>query len=194
MTAVNPHRAEAADETAAAGLAVLYEEDTSNPTGRRLTGSVVWHTDTIKSAGAAAETFVVGDVDVPGRLKLTLTLKRNTDRTLPASHVFELTFVPVPGFVGHHVNSVPGMLTKVDQQTRGTPLAGLAVKVTDNVFMVGLSNVDADRERNLTLLRERPWIDIPIVDGIQHRAILAIEKGETGQSAFAAAMTAWGQN
>jgi hypothetical protein len=34
---------------------------------------------------------------------------------------------------------------KSNEQARGTPLAGLAVKVTDGFFLVGLSNVDADR-------------------------------------------------
>ena len=47
------------------------------------------------------------------------------------------------------VGNVPGILMKSNEQARGTPLAGLAVKVTDGFFLVGLSNVDADRQRNL---------------------------------------------
>jgi hypothetical protein len=34
---------------------------------------------------------------------------------------------------------------KSNDQARGIPLAGLAVKVTDGFFLVGLSNVDAER-------------------------------------------------
>jgi hypothetical protein len=38
------------------------------------------------------------------------------------------------------------------ESTRGVPLAGLAVKVTTGFYMIGLSNLDADKERNLQLL------------------------------------------
>jgi hypothetical protein len=56
-----------------------------------------------------------------------------------------------------------------------------------------LSNVPADRQRNMRLLLEQAWFDIPTVYANQHRAILAIEKGESGQQAFKSAFTAWGQ-
>jgi hypothetical protein len=88
---------------------------------------------------------------------------------------------------------VPGILMKVNEQARGSPLAGLTVKVTDGFFLVGLSNVEADRARNLELLKERAWLDIPIVYKNQHRGIIAIEKGGPGSQAYAQAFTAWGQ-
>jgi hypothetical protein len=65
---------------------------------------------------------------------------------------------------------------KSNEQARGTPLAGLAVKVTDGFFLVGLSNVEADKQRNLQLLKERSWFDIPLVYANQRRSIIAIEK------------------
>jgi hypothetical protein len=76
---------------------------------------------------------------------------------------------------------------KQGENTRGTPLAGLAVKVTTGFFMIGLSNVEADRERNIQLLKERAWLDIPLVYGDKRRAIMAIEKGAPGERAFAEA-------
>jgi hypothetical protein len=45
--------------------------------------------------------------------------------------------------------------------------------------------------RNVQLLRERAWFDIPIVYVNQHRAILAVEKGLSGQRAFEPAFAAW---
>ena len=80
---------------------------------------------------------------------------------------------------------------KSNEQARGTPLAGLAVKVTDGFFLVGLSNVDADRARNLQLLKERSWFDVPLVYANQRRAIIAIEKGAPGERAFNEAFAAW---
>jgi hypothetical protein len=122
-----------------------------------------------------------------------MSLKRNRDPSLPASHVFELTLAAPGDFHGGGVANVPGILMKSNLEARGTPLAGLAVKVTDGFFLIGLSSVAADRERSEKLLLERPWFDIPIVYANQRRAILAIEKGESGDQAFKAVFTAWGQ-
>jgi hypothetical protein len=49
------------------------------------------------------------------------------------------------------------------ESTRGVPLAGLAVKVTNGFYLIGLSSADADKERNLQLLKERGWFDIAVV-------------------------------
>jgi hypothetical protein len=85
------------------------------------------------------------------------------------------------------------MLMKTDPKARGTPLAGLVVKVTDGFFLAGLSNVDADRARNIDLLKDWEWIDVPLVYANHHRAIIAIEKGEPGGRAFNDALAAWGE-
>jgi len=178
---------------AVAQRAVLFDEDPSDPNGQKYVGSVTWRTEIIKLAGQSDEVAVRADVDVPlRRFKMTLLLKRNLDKSLPASHVVELTFHLPPDFAGGGIGNVPGILMKSNELARGTPLAGLSVKVTDGFFMVGLSNVAADRERNLQTL-QRAWFDIPIVYADQRRAIAAIEKGESGEQAFKAAFTAWGQ-
>ena len=80
---------------------------------------------------------------------------------------------------------------KQGEQARGTPLSGLAVKVTNGFFLIGLSAVDTDVQRNLQLLKERAWFDIPIVYTNGGRAILAMEKGAPGDRAFAEAFAAW---
>jgi hypothetical protein len=48
-------------------------------------------------------------------------------------------------------------------------------------------------QRNLQLLKERAWFDIPIVYNNGRRAILALEKGTPGERAFDEAFKAWGQ-
>jgi hypothetical protein len=80
---------------------------------------------------------------------------------------------------------------KQTEQTRGVPLAGLAVKVTTGFFLLGLSAVEADMARNMQLLKERLWFDIPIVYTDGKRAILAVEKGNPGQQAFNDAFSTW---
>src|SRR6266446_2307287 len=173
---------------------VLYDEDPADPKGKQYVGSVIWRTEQIKaSAGQKADIAVRADVDIPDRkFKMTMSFRRNTDTSLPASHTAELTFILPPDFSGGGVGNVPGILMKSASPARGTPLAGLAVKVTDGFFLVGLSNVDADRQRNLQLLKERSWFDVPLVYVNQRRAIIAIEKGAPGERAFNDAFAVWG--
>ncbi|MGJ4905193.1 hypothetical protein ACQR10_18995 [Bradyrhizobium sp. HKCCYLRH2060] len=173
---------------------VLYDEDPSDPKGKQYIGSVVWRTEQIKAtATQKADIAVRADIEIPDRkFKMTMSFRRNTDTSLPASHTAELTFILPQDFNGGGVGNVPGILMKSNEQSRGTPLAGLAVKVTDGFFLVGLSNVDADRARNVQLLKERSWFDVPLVYTNQRRAIIAIEKGAPGERAFNDAFALWG--
>ena len=188
-----PPSLRAQPQSAVAQRAVLYDEDPADPKGKQYVGSVIWRTEQIKaSAGQKADIAVRADVDIPDRkFKMTMSFRRNTDTSLPASHTAELTFILPPDFAGGGVSNVPGILMKSNEQARGTPLAGLAVKVTDGFFLVGLSNVEADRTRNLQLLKERSWFDVPLVYVNQRRAIIAIEKGAPGERAFNDAFAAW---
>jgi len=174
---------------------VLYDEDPSDPQGKQYVGQVVWRTDQVGGAnGQPADIAIRADVEIPDRkFKMTFLIRRNNDSSLPASHTAELTFILPPDFVGGGIANVPGVLMKSNEQARGTPLAGLAVKVTDGFFLIGLSNVDADRARNIQLLKERSWFDIPLVYTNKQRAIIAIEKGDPGDRAFNTAFAAWGQ-
>ena len=80
---------------------------------------------------------------------------------------------------------------KQSEQARGTELAGLAVKVMNGFFVIGLSADDTDVQRNEQLLKDRSWFDIPIVYTNGVRAILAMEKGSQGDHTFAEVFAAW---
>jgi hypothetical protein len=174
--------------------AILYEEDRSNPTGRQFAGSVTWRTETIKTNGKPDELAADADVYIPSRgLRMTVSIRRNLDSSMPASHLINLRCTVPADFDGNGIANVPGILMKNNERAKGVPLAALSVKVTDGVFLVGLSATAADRERNLKQLRERAWFDIPIVYANQTRAILAFDKGEAGEQIFKTVFTAWGQ-
>jgi hypothetical protein len=91
------------------------------------------------------------------------------------------------------IGNVPGIWMKQAEEARGVPLAGLAVKVTNGYFLIGLSAVEIDMKRNIALLKDRDWFEIPIVFTNGKRAILAMEKGPPGARAFAEAFRAWGE-
>ena len=65
------------------------------------------------------------------------------------------------------------------------------MKVTNGFYLIGLSNSEKNKERNLQLLKERAWFDIPVVYSNNRRAILAMEKGTPGERIFADAFEAW---
>jgi hypothetical protein len=184
-----------APAAAVAQRVVLYEEDPAEPAGKRYVGSAIWRTEQVTpSPGAAPDLAVRADLEIPERrITMTFSLRRNTDQALPASHTIEITFNLPADFAFGGISNVPGILMKQAEQTRGAPLAGLAVKVTSGFFLIGLSAVEADQQRNMQLLKERPWFDIPIVYNNGRRAILALEKGTPGEKAFEEAFKAWGQ-
>ena len=188
-------RAANAPAAAVAQKVVLYDEDPNNPQGKRYVGSAIWRTETVSPGpGLAPELAVRADVEIPERqMRMTWSLRRNTDKALPASHTIEIMFTIPADFEQGGVNNVPGVLMKQNEQARGVPLAGLAVKVTTGYFLIGLSAVDIDLKRNTQLLKERDWFDIPIVYANNKRAILAMEKGTPGVRAFEEAFRAWGQ-
>jgi hypothetical protein len=187
-----PANAPAAD---VAQKVVLYEEDPANPQGKRFVGSAIWRTETVSPGpGLAPELAVRCDVEIPERhMRMTWSLRRNTDKALPASHTIEIMFTLPADFSEGGIQNVPGVLMKQNEQARGVPLAGLAVKVTNGFFLIGLNSVEADLARNIALLKERPWFDIPIVYNNNKRALLAVEKGTPGERAFEDAFRAWGQ-
>ena len=180
---------------AVAQKVVLYEEDPADPNGKRFVGSAIWRTETVNPGpGQPPELAVRADVEVPERkLAMTWSLRRNTDKSLPASHTVEIIFKLPADFAAGGISNVPGILMKSQEQTRGVPLSGLAVKVTNGFFLIGLSSVDADKERNLQLLKDRGWFDIPVVYNNNRRAILALEKGTPGDRVFAEAFKVWKQ-
>jgi hypothetical protein len=179
---------------AVAQRVVLYEEDPDDAQGKRFIGSAIWRTETVSPGpGQAPELAIRADFEIPERgITATMSIRRNTDQALPASHTIELMFNLPADFPFGGISNVPIILMKQAEQARGAPLAGLVVKVTPTFFLVGLSSGEAEVQRNIQLLKERAWFDIPVVYTNGRRAILAVEKGTPGERAFAEAFAAWG--
>jgi hypothetical protein len=191
-----PSTSPSADEgTLVAQRAVLYEEDPNDPAGKRYVGSAVWRTESVPPApGQAPDLAIRADIEIPEqKISARWALRRNDDKALPASHTVELMFTLPPDFPHGGITNIPGVLMKQSESTRGVPLAGLAVKVTNNFFLIDLSSVEADRARNIQLLKEGAWFDIPVIYNDGRRTIIALEKGTPGDRVFARAFEAWGQ-
>lgn len=177
------------------GLAFVINEVPDNSMGQRHRGSVTWRINRVEAAGQPEELVIHADIKIPDvKMTMTMDIRRNTDKSLPASHVVEMTFVTPRNVAGGQVISSPGIMMKFAESARGTPLSAVSVKVIEGSFLIGLSNRESDRVRNLQILKERRWFDIPMVYANQHRGILAVEKGFHGEDVFNEAMTAWEQS
>ena len=74
---------------------------------------------------------------------------------------------------------------------RSTRLIPISITVAPGFYWIALSNAQRDQSSNVGLLRDRAWIDIRLVYQTGQRAILTLEKGTSGETAFARALTAW---
>jgi len=177
---------------AAEPLAVLREDNQNKAEqGKRYVGSTVWRTETIPPGGGRpAEVVLRADAEIPERqLSVRWTLRRNTDKRLPASHLIEIVFKVPPNVQGGGVAQAPGVVMKSQEDTQGMPLAVAAATVTTGFFMFALPEISV--AQNLQLLKEREWLDAPFAYSNGTRAVLSIEKGEPGNRAFAEAFAAW---
>jgi hypothetical protein len=170
---------------------VLYEEDSSDPHGKRYFGLVSWRTETVSPA-PSSDVAVRADVKIPDRrITMTWLFRRNVAPALPASYTIEMIFNLPVDFQGGGVASVPGVLMNRSEQEPATPLATVAARATSGVFIIELSGAGTDEQHNVQMLKESAWFDIPIGYINGSRAILAIEKGLPGYRAFADAFAVW---
>ncbi|AWB21823.1 histidine kinase [Methylobacterium currus] len=187
-----PARPSPTPDIAVAQRGTLYEENGPQGSAPKATQArVVWRLDAINAGqGQPLQTVVRATIDVPDAgLSLALVLRRNTDATLPASHIIELTFTTTDQ--NRTVRDVGLIQFKDDESGRGSPVSGLPVPVRDNLFLIGLSNLKADIERNSDLLLKRNWIDLPLRYANGNRAILTFEKGNAGEKVMREAFAQW---
>ena len=173
------------EEGLVAQRAIYYFQGTEGSPGRAVEGSTTWTEITRDSAPAVQATLRLADPEIT----TTVTIYRNSDTSLPASHMVEVEFQGALGSTT--IQRVPALVMKSTEQARGEPLAGAAVPVTDQLFWIALSNDPDEASRNVTLLREGAWFDIPILFADGTRALLTFEKGIPGDRIFQTVMAAW---
>jgi hypothetical protein len=185
-----------AEGVAVAQKAALVEENSQEPKQPKITsGRAFWRLDAVNSGqGQPLDTVVRATVEVPeAGLTMQLALKRNRDSALPASHTIELNFSTPAGDTGRVVRDVNPPLFRADDGARGVPIAALSVPVKENLFLIGLSDLRTDLERNTDLMRNRNWMEIPLRFASGVRANLVFEKGVAGERVIAEALKAWAQ-
>jgi hypothetical protein len=197
LSAISPDDSAPAPSAAAADPSVqrsiLYEEgEETGGAGTAAQGAVVWSVEEETNLDGKALAVLSASVEIPERdVKVDIRIKPNDDTSLPASHLVEIKYEFPENFAPGDVVNVPGLVMKPTEEARGDALIGASVKVSPGFFWIALSSLPNEQQRNLALLRERGWIDIPMLYENGKRGILTLEKGTVGADAVEKAITAW---
>ena len=181
-------------EIAVAQRAILYIEDPASPqTPRAVNGRVFWRLDSESvGQGRPVETIVRATVEVAEMgLSLDFTIRRNTDTAFPASHIIGMRFTSTGDPATESVREVGVPQFKTEESERGAPLSAINSALGENLFVAALSNVPVEVERNIELILNRAWIDVPVRFASGKRGILTFEKGVSGGQTLADAFGRW---
>jgi hypothetical protein len=191
----SPTSRSAGAAAAVAQRAVLYEQGNGPQERKQYVGSVIWRNETASPGpGQPSDVAIKADVEIPERhLRMSVTIRRNLDKSLPVSHTIEVLFNTQADFTPGGIADISGVMMEDADPGRGLALAGLQVKVANGFFLVGLSSEEAITKRNIQLLKDRAWMHVRMAYNDGQRALLAIEKGVPGDRAIEEALTAWGQ-
>jgi hypothetical protein len=178
--------------TPSAGRAAMLIASADNPQKPVVSlGSTVW--SLIPPAPGQPSTVAVkAEADIPDlKMHATMTLRKNTDPTLQATHTIDLKFsfaegAPITGFkdVG-----LPQM--RKEDSTAAEALTSVKVKISDTYFLIALAKGESDIARNLDLMQTRSWFDFPLLLNDDRIAKVVFQKSPEGQAMLEKAFDAW---
>ncbi|MBB6261255.1 hypothetical protein FHS77_001806 [Paenochrobactrum gallinarii] len=178
-------------EQSGSGVAVgqkafFYEERSGADSGSAQSGNVVWSVvQDSPGDGEPEEPAIRAEVTIPDtQLRMQMTIRRNADKSLPASHLIEMMFFVPDDFSGGAVDNVQRITFKDTEQAAGNPLIAISSKIADNFFIVALNDARTAVDTNMSLMRRLQWVDIPITYRNGRRALLSLEKGVPGEKVF----------
>ncbi len=168
--------------------AIFDEQGAEGAPGQSIDGVVAWSLLTGENGLPA----IVGRIDLPDRnAAVSLTITKNTDEALPASHLIEIEFRGADGLIGSPIERIPALFAKQTARGPGELLVGEAVLVTDTLYWIALSDQGDQVRRNLALLREGAWFELPILFRDGRGGKIIFEKGIPGDQVFEAVLAAW---
>ena len=195
--AAAPATPDAANPTAAApspsaGRAAMLVAAADNPQKPVVSlGSTTWSLIP-PVPNQPATVAVKAEADIPDlKMHATMTLRKNTDPTLQATHTIDLKFsfadgAPITGFkdVG-----LPQM--RKEDSTAAEALTSVKVKISDTYFLIALAKGENDTARNLDLMKTRSWFDFPLLLNDDRIAKIVFQKSPEGQAMLDKAFEAW---
>ena len=190
-TAANDPAASVDPAVLAGSQSLLLEASQDGTTGAvPFSGTVEW-SEGVDELGLPT---LKGTASIPARnLGVDITIRKNSDPSLPASHLMEVDFKVSDTFIGGTIANLPGVLLKDEELVPGTALVGASARVVGNSFLFALSATPADATTNSDLLENRRWMDLAVVYGTGRNAIITLEKDDTAQALFDKVFATWAQ-
>jgi hypothetical protein len=182
-------RSPAADDTLpVAQRAVMIIEAPDEPQRvKTFSGTTVWRFEATANPPALVGEAEIGDLGLRASLRIT----RNLDARLPATQILEIRVSPKADSEAPAIKAIDTPQMRQEDRTTGDGLAGVPTPITENFFLVGLSNVEPMASRNLDLIKSRGWYDIPILLTNGRLAKLTLEKGSSGERLLNQALQVW---
>ena len=135
---------------------------------------------------------LIGKASIPARnLGVELLIRKNSDPSLPASHLMEINFKVSDSFIGGSIAGLPGVLLKNEELVQGAPLIGASARVVGNSFLFALSASAPDVANNVNMLVQRKWMDLALIYATGKRAIITLEKDADAQALFGEVVQSW---
>ena len=176
--------------------AIFYEERTGSASGTALAGATIWSVVQESPGGdLPPEPAIRAQASVPDLgVTMDMTIRRNGDTTLPASHIVEVFFNVPDTFEGSGIADVSRITFKATEQDPGNALIAVPAPIDTNIFLVALTDARTAIDTNLELMRNQAWIDIPMQYVSGRRALITLEKGLPGDNVFREVFEAWEAN
>ena len=177
--------------TVAGSQSLLLEASDTGSTGAvPFSGTVEWS----KGQDETGQPTLVGKANIPARnLSVDVLIRKNSDPSLPASHLMEINFTVSDSFIGGSIAGLPGVLLKNEELVQGAPLVGASARVVGNSFLFALSATPEDNTANVNLLTSRKWMDLALIYASGKRAIITLEKDDKAEKLFTDVFAAWGK-
>jgi hypothetical protein len=175
--------------TLAGSQSLLLEASEDGTTGAvPFTGTVEWS----EGKDETGLPTLVGKANIPARnLGVDVLIRKNSDPSLPASHLMEINFNVSETFMGGSIAGLPGVLLKNEELVQGTPLIGASARVVGNSFLFALSASPDDATTNNNLLTSRKWMDLALIYATGKRAIITLEKDDKATALFTKVFAEW---
>nr|WP_319383287.1 caspase family protein [uncultured Roseibium sp.] len=159
-------------QTSSEKRSILYlEGGKPEGTGTAEASTVTWTYSPPRNGEGAR---LHADVTFPEKgMRTEIRFLINKNAPQAASHVVEVGF---PSTIGvSKIADIPGLVLKPTEEARGNALYAASVRERSDLYRITLSSLPKEQERNLQLMKERSWIDIPLLFENGRRGILTLE-------------------
>jgi hypothetical protein len=154
-------------------------------------GTVVWRRDSAnRGPSQQLSSAIRADIEIPDAgFKTTMSIEKNYEPTLSASHTMTIRFDPAQNSTIGDVRMINVPEMRPENAPKGTPLIGSQVDIAPNVFLVGLSG--SAEAKNVDMIRNLNWFDIPMSLANGKIAKLTFEKGAAGSQVIDDLFNEW---